>query len=262
MKTGGNTILITGGSTGIGLEFAKQFLALGNTVIVTGRDEAKLKKAKELLPNVRTIKSDVSRPAEIEALLKAALAEFPKLNVLINNAGIMRTINVHEGAALEGLTQEIDINLSGPIRMAQAFLPHLKKQEAAAIVNVTSGLAFVPLPTSPVYCATKAGLHSFTLSLRVQLKNTKVRVFEVAPPATETELLSGMDAADRKGVQVMRTDAMVAQSIQGLADDRLEIRPGQANQLKFMSRLAPDFILKQLSRPVDRMLSKSGASAQ
>ncbi len=257
MKTSGNTMLITGGTSGIGFEFAKQLDALGNTIIVTGRDEEKLRKAKSLLPKLKTIKSDVSRPEDIQSLLKTVLAEFPKLNVLINNAGVMRTINMH-GASddLEGLTREIDINLKGPMRLAAAFLPHLKAQPDAAIINVTSGLAFVPLPTSPVYCATKAGLHSFSLSLRVQLKNTKVKVFEVAPPATQTELLSDMNEDDMKGVAIMKVEDMVADSIKGLAADRLEIRPGQANNLKFMSRVAPDFILKQLSRSVDRMLNE------
>jgi uncharacterized oxidoreductase len=256
MKTSGNTVLITGGSSGIGLEFAKQLLALGNTVIATGRDEKKLQKAKSLLPALRIFKSDVSRPEEIEALLASVTVEFPRLNVLINNAGIMRTINMHDGSVtLESLTQEIDVNLKGPLLMAKAFLPHLKKQEDAAIVNVTSGLAFTPLPISPVYCATKAGLHSFSLSLRVQLKNTRVKVFEVAPPATATELLSDMNQEDMKGVQVMGVVEMVAASIKGLTADRLEIRPGQANGLKFMSRVAPDFILKQMSKPVDRMLA-------
>ena len=258
MKMNGNTILITGGSSGIGFEFCKQLLALGNTVIATGRDEAKLQKAKARLPGLHAIKSDVSRPEEIEALLKKTLAEFPTLNVLVNNAGIMQTINMHDASVdLEGLTQEIDVNLKGPLRMTKAFLPHLKTQPDAAIVNVSSGLAFVPLPTSPVYCATKAGLHSFTLSLRVQLKSTRVKVFEVAPPATETELLSNMDAEDMKDVSIMTVDAMVTAAIKGLSVDRLEIRPGQANSLKFMSRVAPEFILKQLSKPVDRMLART-----
>jgi uncharacterized oxidoreductase len=259
MKTSGNTILITGGSSGIGFEFAKQLLASGNTVVATGRDEDKLRAVKSKLPGLNIVKSDVSRPEEIEALLKAVTKDFPKLNVLVNNAGVMRTINMHDdGVALEGLTQEIDINLKGPMRMAKAFLPHLKKQDAAAIVNVTSGLAFVPLPISPVYCATKAGLHSFTQSLRVQLKNTKVQVFEVAPPATATELLADMNQDDMKGVAIMKVEDMVADSIKGLAADRLEIRPGQANSLKLMSRVAPEFILKQMSRSVDRMLSQTG----
>jgi uncharacterized oxidoreductase len=262
MKTTGNTILITGGSSGIGFELGKQFLTLGNTVIITGRDEAKLQKAKSLLPALQTIKSDVSQPKEIDSLLKKVLADFPHLNVLINNAGIMHTINWHDSSLdLETLTEEIDINLKGPMRMAKAFLPHLKNQEEAAIINISSGLAFVPLPTSPVYCATKAALHSFSLSLRVQLKNNRVKVFEVAPPATETELLAAHDKEDMKDVQIMKVDAMVADSIKGLAADRFEIRPGQANSLKFMSRLAPDFILKQLSKPVDRMLRETAGKA-
>ena len=260
MKTSGNTILITGGSSGIGLEFAKQLDALGNTIIVTGRDEEKLRKAKSLVPKLKTIKSDVSRPEDIQSLLNAVLAEFPKLNVLVNNAGVMRTINMHDANEdLEGLTREIDINLKGPMRLAAAFLRHLKAQPEAAIINVTSGLAFVPLPISPIYCATKAGLHSFSMSLRVQLKNTKVKVFEVAPPATQTELLSDMNADDMKGVAIMKVEDMVTASIKGFAADRLEIRPGQANQLKLLSRLAPDFILKQLSRSVDRMLTQSAS---
>jgi uncharacterized oxidoreductase len=138
--------------------------------------------------------------------------------------------------------------------MVKKFLPHLKSKPAAAIVNVTSGLAFVPLPTSPVYCATKAALHSFTMSLRVQLKQTAIKVFELAPPATDTELLKSSDPEDMKGVSIMKVDDMVRVALQGMQKDQFEIRPGQANQLKFMSRLAPDFILKQLSKPVDRML--------
>src|SRR5437667_2968052 len=197
MKTSGNTILITGGSAGIGFEFASQLLARDNTVIATGRDEGKLREAKARLPKLHVVRSDVSRPADIESLRNAVLGEFPRLNCLLNNAGIMRRINLHDGGVtLEGLTDEIDINLKGPIRMAKAFLPHLKNQDGAAIVNVSSGLAFVPLPISPVYCATKAGLHSFTLSLRVQLKNTRIKVFEIAPPATATRLLSGASSKD------------------------------------------------------------------
>lgn len=262
MKTTGNTILITGGSSGIGFEFCKQFLALRNIVVATGRDEAKLQKLKSQLPGVHIVKSDVSRSGEIESLLKKVTSDFPGLNVLINNAGIMHRINMHDAPSdLESLTDEIDINLKGPIRMAKAFLPHLKTKEEAAIVNVSSGLAFVPLPISPVYCATKAGLHSFSLSLRVQLKNTRVKVFEVAPPATETELLADMSQEDRKGVSIMKVDDMVADSIKRMAADQLEIRPGQANSLKLMSRLAPDFILKQLSKSADRMLNQTAGKS-
>ena len=255
MRTSGNTILVTGGSSGIGFELAKQLLALGNAVIATGRDEAKLAKAKAALPKLETVRSDASDAAAIGALRDEVLRRFPALDWVVNNAGVMRTINLHGASAdLDGLTREIDTNLKGPMRMAAAFLPHLKTRPQAAIVNVTSGLAFVPLPISPVYCATKAGLHSFTESLRVQLKDTRVRVFEVAPPATATELLADMSQEDMKGVSIMKVEDMVRDSIRGIAADRFEIRPGQANQLKLMSRLAPAFILKQMSRSVDRML--------
>jgi len=121
-------------------------------------------------------------------------------------------------------------------------------------MNVSSGLAFVPLPISPVYGATKAGLHSYTEFLRVQLKNTKVKVFELAPPATQTELFGDFKFEDMKGASIMAVEGMVKVAVKGMRTDRFEIRPGQANQLKMMSRLAPGFILKQMSRSVDRML--------
>ena len=192
----------------------------------------------------------------IKNLYSEVVKKFPELNVLINNAGIMKTINLHDAGSPELLTEEIEINLNGPIRMIQTFLPQLKIVPTAAIMNVSSGLAFVPLPTSPVYCATKAALHSYTLSLRVQLKNTSIKVFELAPPATATELLRGsIDSEDMKGISVMSVDQMVKVAVLGLQNDQLEIRPGQSNQLKFMNRIAPQFILNQLSRPVDRMLA-------
>ena len=257
MKISGNTILITGGASGIGLELAQQLLAKGNKIIITGRDQAKLKKAKENFPKIITIRSDVSKTQDIQALYAQVIKEFPELNILINNAGIMKNINLQNSSdSLEALTEEIEINLNGPIRMTKILLEHLKTKSEAAILNVTSGLAFVPLPISPVYCATKAGLHSFTQSLRVQLKNTNVKVFELAPPATETELLAGtMKKEDRKGISVMSVQEMVGVAMRGLETNKFEICPGQSKQLRFMSRLAPNFILKQLSKPVEKMHS-------
>ena len=258
MNLKNNTILITGGASGIGFELTKQLVKMGNKIIITGRDAIKLQQAKEKIPQLHTIRSDVANPRDVEALFSQVTKEFPELNILINNAGIMRNINLHEsGSGLEDLTREIDTNLNGPIRMTAKFLPHLKTKPDAAIVNVSSGLAFVPLPVSPIYCATKAALHSYTLSLRVQLKNTKVKVFELAPPATDTDLLKSHNRDDMKGVSIMPVETMVAAFVKGFQANQFEIRPGQANQLKFMSRLAPDFILKQLSRPVDRMLAST-----
>jgi len=257
MKMTKNTILITGGTSGIGFEFIKQLSELDNTIIVTGRDLQKLERTKKSFPKVHTIQSDVSDPKAIVALYEQVTKQFPDLNILINNAGIMKKINLHDSTGtLTDLTQEIEINLNGPIRMVKQFLPHLKTKSEAAIINVTSALAFVPLPISPVYCATKAGLHSYTLSLRAQLKNTKVKVFELAPPATKTELTGDFHEDDMKDASIMTVEDMVTVAVNGMKDDRLEIRPGQSNQLKMMSRIAPDFILKQLSKSVDLMLSK------
>jgi uncharacterized oxidoreductase len=258
MKLTGNTILITGGAGGIGFELAQQLSRLGNKILITGRDQAKLDRVQKLLPGTHTFQSDVTDPKAIKALFEQVTQKFPELNILINNAGIMRAINLHDkDGNLEDITREIETNLSGPIRMVKQFLPHLKKKPLAAIMNVSSGLAFVPLPMSPVYCATKAGIHSFTLSLRVQLKNTNVKVFELAPPATQTDLLGQFDAEDMKGVAVMKVDKMVAAAVKGLETDRLEIRPGQSNQLNLMSRIAPRFILNQMSKPIDKMLANT-----
>ena len=254
MNLNNNTILITGGSSGIGFQMAKEFIATNNKVIITGRNMDKLNEAKQKLGNVKIIQSDVSNPDSIKALYEQVSKEFPDLNILINNAGVMFTINLqkHNLSAVE-LTKEFDINLKGTIWMNDAFLPLLKKNKNAATVTVSSGLAFVPLPISPVYCATKAALHSYTLSLRAQLKNTSVRVFELAPPATETELLAHFNKEDLKGTTTMEVQAMVADFLKGLSNDKYEICPGQSGQLRFMSRYFPGFILKQLSKTVDRM---------
>jgi uncharacterized oxidoreductase len=255
LKLTSNTILITGGGGGIGYELTKQLTALGNTILITGRDQAKMNRAKAAFPNIHTFQSDVSDPKAIATLYEQVTKQFPELNILINNAGIMLKISIHDKAgSLEDITREIAINLSGPILMVKQFLPHLKAKSEAAIMNVSSGLAFVPLPIAPVYCAAKAGLHSFTESLRVQLKSTKVKVFDLAPPATQTELLYDFDVEDMKGASIMNVEDMVKVAMKGMQTDRFEIRPGQANQLKLMNRLAPGFILKQMSRSVDRML--------
>ena len=163
-------MLITGGTSGIGLELATRFVQMGNTVIVTGRDLGKIEAARKRLPGLHAFQSDVSDPPAVARLFDAVVKEFPSLNVLVNNAGIMRRVDIrHAGTVLD----EIQIDLAGPIRMVMQFLPQLLAQPTAAIVNVSSGLAFVPLPAAPIYCAAKAGIHSFTQSLRIQLRGSK-----------------------------------------------------------------------------------------
>ncbi len=140
--------------------------------------------------------------------------------------------------------------------MTVQFLPQLKAQKMAAIVNVSSGLAFVPLAISPVYCAAKAAIHSFTQSLRLQLKHTNITVFELAPPITQTSLFQGDMSQSDVSVKPMKVKVLVQHALDGIAHDRLEIRPGLANVLKIMSRVAPDFMVHQIGKPVDRMLAR------
>ena len=247
MKLERKTILITGGTSGIGQELARQLLARGNTVIVTGRDQAKLDAAERALPGIHTIRSDVSEPSDIAALHADVLARFPGLDVLVNNAGIMRNLDINKARDLVDVTRELDINLCGPIRMVQQFLPHLKTRPEAAIINVSSGLAFVPLPLSPVYCAAKAAIHSFSQSLRFQLRGTTVTVIELAPPGVETSLYRTEfpELADTKAMDVK---VLADKAIAGIEAGSLEIRPGQSNLLKAMSRLAPALMLKQMAK--------------
>ena len=248
-----NTILITGGSGGIGYALAKEFLALGNTVIITGRDPKKLADAKNRNPQLHTIESDVADPKAIEALYTKIIKEFPDLNILVNNAGIMKKMNLNDGKSdLIELTSEIEINLMGPIRMVKKFLPHLKTKQNPAIVNVSSGLAFVPFAISPVYSATKSGLHAFSQALRIQLKKTKVKVFELAPPGTDTPLFVGEFTKEESGgVKPMDVTVLAKHAIAGMKKDELEIRPGMSNLLKLMSRVAPDFAANQLGKSAD-----------
>ena len=249
MKLEHRTILVTGGTSGIGLELARQLLARGNVVIVTGRDQDRLTAAKQELAGLHAIRSDASDPEAIAALSETVLSRFPGLDTLINNAGIMRNLNLAEDRDLQDVTREIEVNLNGPIRMVQQFLPHLRTRPGALIVNVSSGLAFVPLPMTPVYCAAKAGIHSYTQSLRVQLEGTGVRVVELAPPAVETALFRGVSTAeDARGQKPMNVQVLARLAIVGIEAGKLEIRPGLANVLNAMSRIAPKFMLGQMAK--------------
>lgn len=254
MKLAGRTILITGGSAGIGLAFALKFLELGNTVIVTGRRQTVLDEVKAKYPKLRTIQADVADSAQIAALATRVKAEFPKLDVLMNNAGIMFHKNLKAGASdLEGLMTEVNINVGGVIRMNSALIDLLKANKGT-IINVSSALAFVPLPSAPIYCATKAAVHSYTQSLRFQLEETGVEVIELMPPGVETDMTAGMS----EGVALMTTEDLIKKSFAALKAGKLEIRPGQSNQLALLRRLAPDFINKQLWK-ASRSLVPAGA---
>ena len=248
MRLSDRTILITGGTSGIGFELARRLLARGNAVVVTGRDEEKLAGARAALPGLHALRSDVSDPAAIDALHDQVVARFPALDVLINNAGIMRNISLREEHALSDLTRELDVDLAGPIRMVQRFLPHLLSRPDAAIVNVSSGLAFVPFPPAPIYSAAKAGLHAYTEVLRVQLRGSSVAVVELAPPGTDTALYHGEFARETAGTKPMPLGVLADKAVAALAKGKVEIRPGLSNVLNFMSRAAPTFMLNQLAK--------------
>ena len=248
LKLSQRTILITGGTSGIGVELAKHLRSRGNTIIVTGRSLKRLAETEAAVPGVHAIQSDAADPTAIDALRDRLAVEFPALDVIVNNAGIMRNLKLDADRSLSDVAREIDINLRGPVQLVQAFLPGLLARDTAMIVNVSSGLAFIPLPISPVYSATKAAIHAYTKCLRIQLKDSNVRIVELAPPGTETPLFRGEFEEEMKGQKAMPVDVLVRKAIAGIEAGKTEIRPGLSNVLYTMSRLAPSFMLRQLAK--------------
>jgi uncharacterized oxidoreductase len=192
MKLTGNTILITGGGSGIGRGLAEQLQKLGNQVIIAGRRQSALDETTAANPGMKSLQLDIESPAAIQSFAGQLAAGFPSLNVLINNAGIMRPEKLlAQQPDLADAEAIVTTNLLGPIRLTAALLPHLEKQPSATIINVSSGLAFLPLALTPTYCATKAAIHSYTQSLRYQLRATQIEVLELIPPYVATDLMSG-----------------------------------------------------------------------
>ncbi len=218
MNMTGNTILITGGGSGIGLALAQQFHQRGNQVIVAGRRKANLDAATAVNPGMKSIVLDTADPASIAGAVPKLIAEFPALNVVLNNAGIMRPEDLKQ-AKVADAEAIVATNLLGPIRLTAALLPHLLRQPAATIVNVSSGLGFVPMAMTPTYCATKAAIHSYTMSLRYQLHDTKIKVLEIIPPWVATELMGPVPEDPR----AMPLDQFIAETMDILATDADEI---------------------------------------
>ncbi|PEJ60136.1 short-chain dehydrogenase [Bacillus sp. AFS002410] len=234
MKLTGNTILITGGSTGIGLAIAERFLKLENKVIIIGRRENVLKDAKEKFPELITHVSDLSTESDRALLFDWVTNNYPEVNVLVNNAGIQQRFNVLKADAKNDwkyFNNEITTNIEAPIHLSMLFAPFFATKQEAAIINVTSGLAFTPLAIAPIYSATKAALHSFTVGLRHQLSDSTVEVIEIAPPAVNTDL--GGAGLHTHGEPL---DEFADGIFKGLEDGKQEIGYGSSVERLRMSR--------------------------
>jgi uncharacterized oxidoreductase len=218
MNLTNNTIFITGGTSGLGRAFAEAFHKLGNQVIISGRRKGHLAEITKANPGMQAVELDVENPASITAVCKKLIADYPKLNVVVNNAGIMQiddTSTVMDDAQMASI---IAINLMGPIRVTSALIEHLKKQPTAYVMTVSSGLGFTPMNATAVYCATKAAIHSYSLTTRYKLKDTNVKVIEIVPPWVQTDLLNSKDNPN-----AMPLPDFIAESMKLLGTDADEI---------------------------------------
>ena len=250
MKQSKNTVLITGGGSGIGLALAKKFMENQNTVIITGRNLSKLIKVQAEYPKIHIIQSDVTIEKDVEALANQIEKNFGGVDILFNNAGIMNLLDTgNENNNLEIQMNEIEINFNSPIRVLHYFLPQLKKSKNAILVNTSSGLAYVPFSQAPVYSGTKAAVHFWTKSIRPQLALHQIKVVELLPPVVATKLAEDADLSDDK-LKPMPTEKLAELFWKDFTNGKEEITPGLSSQLKLMSRLAPKFIFKQLNKDV------------
>ena len=242
MKLSDNTVFITGGATGIGFALAKGFLELRNTVIICGRNSDKLKQVKERFPEIHTIRCDVTIEDEVKQAFESIKKKFGFLNILVNNAGIQYRLDFRKDEhVFKKIDEEIDINLRAVVRLIDVFMPLLEKAPQAAIVNVTSGLGIVPKKSAPGYCATKAAIHAFSKSLRYQLEDTSIKVIELFPPFTDTDMTKGRD----NDVHRESPDFVARKFFLKFKKDRCEIKPGLMNiMLLQMNRFLPSLAEK------------------
>lgn len=248
MVSSNQKVLITGGGSGIGLSLAKKFLSNENTVIITGRNLPKLEIVKAELPEIHIFQSDVTKEEEVIKLVSTIEEKFGGIDVLINNAGIMLLLDTgDESNDLTKQFEEIEINFHSPIRVLHHFLPQLKKSKNAVLVNISSGLAYVPFAQSPVYSGTKAAVHFWTKSIRPQLKPHNIKVIELLPPVVDTKLAKDADLKD-DNLKPMPAEKMADIFWKGYSKGKEEITPGISTALKIMGRLAPRFMFNQMNK--------------
>lgn len=245
MNPKGKNVLITGGGAGIGLSLAEEFLKHGSNVMICGRTLATLEAAKLAHPKLEIAQCDVTNEEQIIALREKCADVFGGIDILVNNAAVIHRFDMTNGSLpLESQVKEYDINLGGPIRMTHYFLPQLRKSKAAAIVNLTSALAFMPTVASPIYSATKAALRSWTISLRTQLKDTNIKVFELIPPLVDTQMNTDFEA----GVSKMSPEEHARRFMKDFTKGREEIGVGISKQLPMLTRIMPKMVFRILNQ--------------
>lgn len=234
MKLSDNTVLVTGGGSGIGLALASAFATRGNRVIVCGRNAAKLAAVRAENSAIDTFPCDIASDQDQHRLVEHITQKYPNLNVLINNAGIQHNYDFSDTRSHTGLIEEeVNINLLAHLKLTDRFLPTLMRRPSAAIVNITSALAVVPKQSAPIYCATKAAMHSFTKTLRYQLEDTSVRVFEIVPALVDTDMTQG------RGKGKITPEALAAEALRGIESDKYEIRIEKTKILFALNRILP-----------------------
>jgi uncharacterized oxidoreductase len=247
MKIDGKHALVTGGAVGIGLEITRALSAAGASVLVVGRDRAKLESVGRLTPRVTTFVADLTVADDRERLIEHVSTGATPLDILVNNAGTMQYFALTTPDAQVRIDRELALDLQAPIHLATALLPRLLERPEAAIVNVTTGLVYAPFGNTPAYSTAKAGLHAFTRSLRWQTRLSRLKVIDLLPPAVATELTARYDGPK------IGPDKVAADLLEGLRTGRDEIRPGQTKALYALSRIAPGFIFRALNKQADKV---------
>lgn len=242
MQISRNVILITGGTSGIGLELVQQFYNLDNKLIVTSSNHENLDKLKIKFPHISTLTCDLGDSLSVRKLVDQCLTQYSDINIIINNAGIQNNYTwTVEKDGYKKIENEIQINLTSPMQIIYGLLPILTTKPNSAIVNVSSGLAFAPKKSAPIYCATKSAIHNCTKALRYQLETTTVKVFEIIPPLVDTAMTKG------RGKGKISPKQLVDEFIGNFKGDKFESNIGKTKLLRFIQRISPklaDNILK------------------